>query len=401
MYFKMANSEKARTPSWTDRILYRGEGVALMEYTRAELLSSDHRPVRAAFQLKTLIIDKFAKDQIEREVYMDKMKSYTRTLSISGPSGANAARGRSTSVGPAVASATVQMRQTRPVPTNPNVPPPALPPRPVSSLSTSSFVAPVMDKPVPKPPLPQHPSVTTPSPAAQSSQIASPSQCVLIEFEDFASATTAAPSSVAGLVANLNSMSTNDTNKVTSSTNGWWEDGAKNSAAKTSSIPIPSTQQPQARSGNIVNPFADDAFVLPPSPERHSVQPAPEHHDPFMPTSVTVPVSTSPDDFIPPAPSRPAPRPPRSNTLSSNSTGALNMASNPIVSNLVNGSTGSFGSFTDPSKNPLANSAADPFAVSENNGVVKKEEVESGIERPALLKPSKSLHKLDGSGSLL
>jgi hypothetical protein len=37
-------SEKARVPSWTDRILYMGYGLQLMEYARAECLMSDHRP---------------------------------------------------------------------------------------------------------------------------------------------------------------------------------------------------------------------------------------------------------------------------------------------------------------------------------------------------------------------
>jgi hypothetical protein len=37
-------SEKQRVPAWTDRILYRGHGLELMKYDRAEILLSDHRP---------------------------------------------------------------------------------------------------------------------------------------------------------------------------------------------------------------------------------------------------------------------------------------------------------------------------------------------------------------------
>jgi hypothetical protein len=37
-------SEKQRIPSWTDRVLYKGRGLALIRYNRAELLMSDHRP---------------------------------------------------------------------------------------------------------------------------------------------------------------------------------------------------------------------------------------------------------------------------------------------------------------------------------------------------------------------
>jgi hypothetical protein len=38
------SSEKQRIPSWTDRVLYKGEGLDLFKYNRAELLTSDHRP---------------------------------------------------------------------------------------------------------------------------------------------------------------------------------------------------------------------------------------------------------------------------------------------------------------------------------------------------------------------
>lgn len=38
------SSEKQRIPSWTDRIVYRGTGLDLLRYNRAELMLSDHRP---------------------------------------------------------------------------------------------------------------------------------------------------------------------------------------------------------------------------------------------------------------------------------------------------------------------------------------------------------------------
>lgn len=37
-------SEKQRIPSWTDRILYKGDQLELSQYSRAELFTSDHRP---------------------------------------------------------------------------------------------------------------------------------------------------------------------------------------------------------------------------------------------------------------------------------------------------------------------------------------------------------------------
>ncbi|KAI8608948.1 Endonuclease/exonuclease/phosphatase [Chytriomyces sp. MP71] len=49
------SSEKARCPSWTDRVLYRGKNLQLLEYTNVDsLLKSDHRPVRAIFQAQVI-----------------------------------------------------------------------------------------------------------------------------------------------------------------------------------------------------------------------------------------------------------------------------------------------------------------------------------------------------------
>ncbi|KAI9103073.1 SacI homology domain-containing protein [Phlyctochytrium arcticum] len=66
-------SEKARSPAWTDRILYAGRRIDLKEYGRGEMLISDHRPVRAVFELDTVIIDREKKDALRREVYKIKM----------------------------------------------------------------------------------------------------------------------------------------------------------------------------------------------------------------------------------------------------------------------------------------------------------------------------------------
>ena len=38
------SSEKQRIPGWTDRILYKGNHLKLLQYARAELYTSDHRP---------------------------------------------------------------------------------------------------------------------------------------------------------------------------------------------------------------------------------------------------------------------------------------------------------------------------------------------------------------------
>ena len=38
------SSEKARAPAWTDRILFKGADINLLEYGRGEQMMSDHRP---------------------------------------------------------------------------------------------------------------------------------------------------------------------------------------------------------------------------------------------------------------------------------------------------------------------------------------------------------------------
>ena len=45
-------SEKHRAPAWCDRVLWKAPDVTLLSYGRHELLSSDHRPVSATFEVK-------------------------------------------------------------------------------------------------------------------------------------------------------------------------------------------------------------------------------------------------------------------------------------------------------------------------------------------------------------
>jgi hypothetical protein len=51
------SSEKMRIPAWTDRILFRGDQLDLNSYSRAEIRSSDHRPVYALFRASVRIVD--------------------------------------------------------------------------------------------------------------------------------------------------------------------------------------------------------------------------------------------------------------------------------------------------------------------------------------------------------
>ncbi|EJF56616.1 inositol polyphosphate phosphatase [Dichomitus squalens LYAD-421 SS1] len=51
------SGEKMRIPAWTDRILFKGNNLDLTVYSRAELKSSDHRPVFALFRAEVRIVD--------------------------------------------------------------------------------------------------------------------------------------------------------------------------------------------------------------------------------------------------------------------------------------------------------------------------------------------------------
>ncbi|PWZ02378.1 hypothetical protein BCV70DRAFT_198659 [Testicularia cyperi] len=66
------SSEKQRIPAWTDRVLYRGQGLEQQRYARAELRTSDHRPVYAIFVGPVRIIDHLKRDAIRKQLLADK-----------------------------------------------------------------------------------------------------------------------------------------------------------------------------------------------------------------------------------------------------------------------------------------------------------------------------------------
>ncbi|EST05593.1 Endonuclease/exonuclease/phosphatase [Kalmanozyma brasiliensis GHG001] len=66
------SSEKQRIPAWTDRILYRGMGLLQQSYNRAELRTSDHRPVYASFIAPVRIVDHLKRDQIRKQLLAEK-----------------------------------------------------------------------------------------------------------------------------------------------------------------------------------------------------------------------------------------------------------------------------------------------------------------------------------------
>ncbi|CAB4254220.1 similar to Saccharomyces cerevisiae YOR109W INP53 Polyphosphatidylinositol phosphatase, dephosphorylates multiple phosphatidylinositols [Maudiozyma barnettii] len=65
------SSEKARTPSWTDRIIYSGSNLQPLAYSDAPLLLSDHRPVFAAYRAGVLTIDEPKKIELTKKLYND------------------------------------------------------------------------------------------------------------------------------------------------------------------------------------------------------------------------------------------------------------------------------------------------------------------------------------------
>jgi synaptojanin len=65
-------SEKQRIPAWTDRILYRGQGLKLLDYHSANLKMSDHRPVYATFMVQCRIVEDTKREQLAREIYEER-----------------------------------------------------------------------------------------------------------------------------------------------------------------------------------------------------------------------------------------------------------------------------------------------------------------------------------------
>jgi hypothetical protein len=73
-------SEKARSPAYTDRVLYKVAtdahvGVQLLDYSRAELKASDHRPVRALFRVGVRYVDERKKRAVSVAVRREIMSA--------------------------------------------------------------------------------------------------------------------------------------------------------------------------------------------------------------------------------------------------------------------------------------------------------------------------------------
>lgn len=75
-------SEKQRVPSWTDRVLYRGERAKLLHYGSCDALrTSDHRPVLAVLELPVESVDPGA-EAVVREEVMRSLRRRMATVAV-------------------------------------------------------------------------------------------------------------------------------------------------------------------------------------------------------------------------------------------------------------------------------------------------------------------------------
>jgi hypothetical protein len=79
------SSEKARIPAWCDRVLWRGDGLALRAYQTAPLRFSDHRPVYAAFRCAVRVEDEPLKAQLARELYARRRAEVAEATAAGAP----------------------------------------------------------------------------------------------------------------------------------------------------------------------------------------------------------------------------------------------------------------------------------------------------------------------------
>ncbi|KAI7868078.1 SacI homology domain-containing protein [Spinellus fusiger] len=75
-------SEKQRVPGWTDRIIFRGSNLKQLQYARAELYTSDHRPVLAIFEANIVTFDREAKARLQKELYQESLSSIKLTNTL-------------------------------------------------------------------------------------------------------------------------------------------------------------------------------------------------------------------------------------------------------------------------------------------------------------------------------
>jgi len=62
-------SEKMRVPSWTDRILFRGQNIEAIAYNSVPIDTSDHKPVTGVFSVPVLHLDPEKARSLEADIY--------------------------------------------------------------------------------------------------------------------------------------------------------------------------------------------------------------------------------------------------------------------------------------------------------------------------------------------
>lgn len=72
--------EKARIPSWCDRVLWKAPDVLNLSYRRHELLQSDHRPVSALFQVPIKQVVKEARQTVLHELLQELDRKENDTI---------------------------------------------------------------------------------------------------------------------------------------------------------------------------------------------------------------------------------------------------------------------------------------------------------------------------------
>ncbi|EJS42031.1 inp52p [Saccharomyces arboricola H-6] len=73
-------SDKARTPSWTDRIIYKGENLHPLAYSDAPMKISDHKPVYAAYRANVKFINEEKKINLVEKLYTEYKKTHPEGL---------------------------------------------------------------------------------------------------------------------------------------------------------------------------------------------------------------------------------------------------------------------------------------------------------------------------------
>ncbi|KAM7463369.1 hypothetical protein LguiA_031490 [Lonicera macranthoides] len=74
--------KKRRAPAWCDRIIWLGEGLKQLLYTREELNLSDHRPVKAVFSTEVMVLRTFRR--FESIFLSESFRSYGKELGWAG-----------------------------------------------------------------------------------------------------------------------------------------------------------------------------------------------------------------------------------------------------------------------------------------------------------------------------